>query len=75
MSIANQQQYLWEGGFEDTDNHELSFKVTLYYEDNTSETYFEPSSIDLSEDENFKQELLTQEGVIDYYIEMKGVIA
>ncbi|NLR94517.1 MULTISPECIES: hypothetical protein [Flammeovirga] len=73
MSIANQQQYLWEGGFENTDSHTLSFKVTLFFDDNTSESYFEESSFDLTEDELFKSNLLEEDGVIDIYIELEGV--
>ena len=75
MSLVNQQQYLWEGGFENAETKELSFQITLYYNDETEETFYESSTTDLTEDEKYHEELLNSEDVIDFYIELDGVLS
>ncbi|WP_044209037.1 hypothetical protein [Flammeovirga sp. OC4] len=75
MSLVNQQQYLWEGGFEKAESKEMSFQITLYYNDESEETFFESSSTDLTEDEKYHEKLLNLEDVVDFYIELEGVIA
>lgn len=75
MSIVNQHQYLWEGGIETSENSELSFKITLFYEDQSEESFYESSRKDLTEDHHFHQSLLSTEDVIDFAIELDGIIA
>ncbi|ANQ51082.1 hypothetical protein KMW28_17865 [Flammeovirga yaeyamensis] len=73
MSIANTNQYLWEGGYESTDTHATTFKVTLIYDDNSEEIFFENAQHDLTEDDFYASKLLAEEGVVDFYIELEGV--
>ncbi|NME69752.1 hypothetical protein [Flammeovirga aprica] len=75
MSLVNQQQYLWEGGLERAESKDMSFQITLYYNDESEETFFESSSTDLTEDEKYHEKLLHLEDVIDFYIELDGIIA